>query len=89
MTDRIVQYHSDRYNSEINSDVSMLTEDEKKLIKLSMNKEWTNPKFKLRWFVGQAQITPFAKFRQWLLEIKSKEESIENMEYELAKLELE
>ena len=63
MTDRIVQYHSDRYNSEINSDVSMLTEDEKKLIKLSMNKEWTNPKFKLRWFVGQAQITPFAKFR--------------------------
>jgi hypothetical protein len=67
----------------------MLTEDEKKLIKLSMNKEWTNPKFKLRWFVGQAQITPFAKFRQWLLEIKSKEESIENMEYELAKLELE
>jgi hypothetical protein len=89
MTDRIVQYHSDRYNSEINSDVSMLTEDEKKLIKLSMNKEWTNPKFKLRWFVGQAQITPFAKFRQWLLEIKSKEESIENMEYELAKLDLE
>jgi hypothetical protein len=67
----------------------MLTEDEKKLIKLSMNKEWTNPKFKLRWFVGQAQITPFAKFRQWLLEIKGKEESIENMEYELAKLELE
>ena len=67
----------------------MLTEDEKKLIKLSMNKEWTNPKFKLRWFVGQAQITPFAKFRQWLLEIKSKEESIENMEYELAKLDLE
>jgi hypothetical protein len=89
MTDRIVQYHSDRYNSEINSDVSMLTEDEKQLIKLSMNKEWTNPKFKLRWFVGQAQITPFAKFRQWLLEIKGKEESIENMEYELAKLELE
>jgi hypothetical protein len=89
MTDRIVQYHSDRYNSEINSDVSMLTEDEKKLIRLSMNKEWTNPKFKLRWFVGQAQITPFAKFRQWLLEIKSKEESIENMEYELAKLDLE
>ena len=89
MTDRIVQYHSDRYNSEINSDVSMLTEDDKKLIKLSMNKEWTNPKFKLRWFVGQAQITPFAKFRQWLLEIKSKEESIENMEYELAKLDLE
>lgn len=89
MTDRLVQYHSDRYNSEINSDVSMLTDREKELIKRSLNKEWTNPKFKLRWFVGQAQITPFAKFRQWLLEIKTKEESIENMEYELAKLDLE
>ena len=89
MTDRLVQYHSDRYNSEINSDVSMLTDREKDLIKRSLNKEWTNPKFKLRWFVGQAQITPFAKFRQWLLEIKTKEEAIENMEYELAKLDLE
>lgn len=89
MTDRLVQYHSDRYNSEINSDVSMLSERDKELIKLSLNKEWTNPKFKLRWFVGQAQITPFAKCRQWLLEIKTKEESIENMEYELAKMDLE
>jgi hypothetical protein len=67
----------------------MLNDKEKSLVKLSMNKEWTNPKYKLKWFVGQAQITPFAKFRQWLLEIKSKEESIENMEYELAKLDVE
>lgn len=89
MTDRLLQYHSDRFNSEINSDVSMLSERDKDLIKRSLNKEWTNPKFKLRWFVGQAQITPFAKFRQWLLEIKSKEEAIENMEYELSKHDLE
>lgn len=67
----------------------MLTDREKELVKLSLNKEWTNPKFKLRWFVGQTQITPFAKFRQWLLEIKAKEESIENMEYELAKYDVE
>ena len=50
----------------------MLTDREKDLVKISLNKEWTNPKFKLRWFVGQTQITPFAKFRQWLLEIKAK-----------------
>jgi hypothetical protein len=67
----------------------MLSERDKELIKKSLNKEWTNPKFKLRWFVGQAQITPFAKFRQWLLEIKTKEEAIENMEYELAKHQVE
>lgn len=67
----------------------MLSEQEQSLVKLALNKEWTNPKFKLRWFVGQAQITPFAKFRQWLLEIKAKEEAIENMEYEIAKHEVE
>ena len=89
MTDRRIQYHSERFNSEINTDVSMLSEQEQSLVKLALNKEWTNPKFKLRWFVGQAQITPFAKFRQWLLEIKAKEESIENMEYEIAKHEVE
>jgi hypothetical protein len=89
MPDRIMEYHSDRFNSEINSDVSMLSERDKELIKKSLNKEWTNPKFKLKWFVGQAQITPFAKFRQWLLEIKTKEEAIENMEYELAKHQVE
>jgi hypothetical protein len=89
MTDRLIQYHSDRFNSVIESDVSMLTDREKAVINLAMNKEWTNPKFKLRWFVGQTQITPFAKFRQWLLEIKGKEEAIENQEYEIAKWENE
>lgn len=87
--DRLIQYHSERYHSDINSDVSMLSEESKELVKKALNKEWTNPKYKLRWFVGQAQITPFAKMRQWLLEIKSKEESIENMEYEIAKTEVE
>lgn len=89
MTDRLIQYHSDRFNSKIESDVSMLSDHEKEIISLAMNKEWTNPKFKLRWFVGQTQITPFAKFRQWLLEIKGKEEAIENQEYEIAKWENE
>lgn len=67
----------------------MLSDQDKDLIKKALNKEWTNPKFKLKYFVGQAQITPFAKFRQWLLEIKSKEESIENLEYEIAKHQVE
>lgn len=89
MTDRLKQYNSQRFQSTINTDVSMLDESSKKMIERAMNKEWTNPKYKLRWFVGQQQITPFSKFRQWLLELKSKEESIENMEYEIAKLQVE
>ena len=88
--DRRKQYMSDhRYNSGINTDVSMLSEVEQDAIKYAINKEWTNPKYKLRWFVGQAQITPYSKLRQYLLEIKSKEESIENIEYEIAKYEIE
>lgn len=89
MSDRLIQYHSDRFNSKIESDVSMISENDRNIITLAMNKEWTNPKYKLRWFVGQTQITPFAKFRQWLLEIKGKEEAIENQEYEIAKWENE
>lgn len=85
MTDRLVQYNSHRFQSKIESDVSMLSDTDKALISQCLNKEWTNPKFKLRWFVGQTQITPFAKLRQWLLEIKSREEAIENQEYEIAK----
>ena len=88
--DRRKQYMSDhRYNSSINTDVSMLSEVEQDAIKYAINKEWTNPKYKLRWFVGQAQITPYSKLRQYLLEIKSKEESIENIEYEIAKYDVE
>lgn len=85
MTDRLIQYHSQKYHSDVLSDVSMLSEEDRKIIEYSLNKEWTNPKFKLRWFVGETQITPFSKLRQWLLEIKSREESIENLEYEIAK----
>tara|TARA_B110000858_G_scaffold154769_1_gene176623 strand:- start:4971 stop:5810 length:840 start_codon:yes stop_codon:yes gene_type:complete len=90
MTDRRLQYSENhRFLSVIESDTSMMSDNEKDLITRAMNKEWTNPKYKMRYFVGQAQITPFSKFRQWLLEIKSKEESIENMEYEIAKYEIE
>ena len=90
MTDRRLQYsETHRFQSVIESNTSMMSDDEKDLITKAMNKEWTNPKYKMKYFVGQAQITPFSKFRQWLLEIKSKEESIENMEYEIAKYEIE
>jgi len=87
--DRLIQYSSDRFVSEPKSDISMLSDFDKEVLHKAMNKEWTNPKYKLRYFVGEAQITPYAKMRQWLLEIKSKEESIENLEYEIAKAQVE
>lgn len=91
MSDRIAQYkgQSDEHVSQILSDVSMLSEKEKEILDYSLNKEWCNPKFKMRWFVGETQITPFSKLRQWLLEVKSREEAIEKLEYDIDKWQIE
>ena len=91
MSDRIAQYtgQSNEHPSQILSDTSMLTEKDKALLNYSLNKEWANPKFKMRWFVGETQITPFSKLRQWILEIKSREEAIEKLEYDIAKWQIE
>ena len=90
MTDRLQQYHfSEKYISELNTDVSMLSEKDQEILNYSLNKEWCNPKFKMRWFVGETQITPFSKLRQWLLEIKGREEAIEGLEYDIAKWQIE
>jgi hypothetical protein len=86
--DRLKQYHTDKFNSELISNVEMLSEKDREIVKTALNKTWTNPKFKMKWFVGEIQITPFAKMRQWLLEIGAKEELIDFMEYELKKLEI-
>lgn len=85
MVDRLAQYANTHYLNTLNTDTSDLTEEDKETILFAINKEWTNPKFKMRYFVGQTQITPFAKLRQWLLELRTREESIEHTEYEIAK----
>ena len=88
MVDRLAQYANTHYVNDLNTNTSMLDEADKEMIKYAINKEWTNPKFKMRYFVGQTQITPFAKLRQWLLELRTREESIEHTEYEIAKWEI-
>jgi hypothetical protein len=77
MIDRYQQYKNNSFDSDPVSDTSMLSEKDIDLIKYALNKEWTNPKFKLKWFVGEQQVTPFAKLRQWLLELRSKEEVLD------------
>jgi hypothetical protein len=85
MVDRLAQYANTDYINDLETNTTMLSDSECDLIKLAINKEWTNPKFKMRYFVGETQITPFAKLRQWLLELRTKEESIEHTEYEIKK----
>jgi len=91
MIDRIKQYNEIglKPHAAIVSNVSMMTEEDQALVATAINKEWTNPKFKLRWFVGQTQITPFAKLRQWLLEVRTREEAISTIEYENEKFQIE
>lgn len=47
------------------------------------------PEFKAKHFVGNAQITPFAKVRQYLIEIENRQIMLEQNEYEKEKLILE
>jgi hypothetical protein len=54
-----------------------LTPRKKDLLDLAMKTEHGTPLFKIRHFVGDAQITRYAKFKQMLLEIRAREEIIE------------
>jgi len=47
------------------------------------------PEFKIKNFVGNAQITPYAKLKQYLTELSGRQSAVENMEYEHKKLELQ
>lgn len=63
-----------------------LSENQKELIAYSLSRDWAMPEFKAKHFVGQAQITPYAIIKQYLLELNAREGAIENLEYETKKL---
>jgi hypothetical protein len=69
--------------------VKYLTEDQKKLVAHSLNLCFLNPKFKMKHFVTNGQMTPYSTIRQYLLELKAMEEATETFEYMLKKMELE
>lgn len=73
------------FKTELITDTSMLSEKEKDLILFASNQEWGTPAFKLRHFVGDAQITPYAKMRQFIVELRGREEMVEQMEVDVAK----
>lgn len=51
--------------------------------------EHSQSEFKTRHFVGDAQITPYQKYKQFLLELRTREEVIESMVVQLEKKEAE
>jgi|TARA_B110000259_G_C13988925_1_gene391622 hypothetical protein len=87
--DRQKQYFGDAPKMPLVTDVTQLSEKDKDILSSAYNKQWSNPKFKIKWFVGQTQITPFAKLRQWMLELRSREETLQQVLYDNSKWEVE
>jgi|TARA_Y100000034_G_C6795841_1_gene356686 hypothetical protein len=64
-------------------------EVDRELIDFSLSRTWETPEYKLKYFVGGAQLTPYMKFKQFLMELKTREESCEELEYNYKKVKLE
>jgi hypothetical protein len=62
---------------------------DEKLMQISENMSFALPKYKAYNFVGGAQITPYARLKQWLLELRGREDAVEHLEYTVKKAELE
>ena len=66
-----------------------LNEVDRKLLDIAEDISFSLPKFKADNFVGGAQITPYAKLKQWLIELRQREDIVEHLEYLFRKKEIE
>lgn len=66
-----------------------MSKTNEELIELAKKRSRAMPEFKMEHFVGNAQLTPYAKYRQFLLEIDSRKGTLDTLEYDLAKVKLE
>jgi len=67
----------------------LLSSEQKAIVEKAMNITFVNPKFKMEHFVTSGQITPYSALKQWVLELKGHEETTENYEHTIRKLDLE
>lgn len=61
------------------SDRTQLTPKQEKILVNAVAYDHDTSRFKIRHFMGDAQITPYQKFKQFLLEMRTREEVIENL----------
>lgn len=66
-----------------------LSQEQKDLIEKSNNRNLVMPEFKVKNFVGNAQITPYAKLKQYIIELNGRQMAVETMMFEVRKMELE
>ena len=84
------KYENKDWVTPINTKYQEKLDDEgRDIVQFCLDKVVHNPKYKMRFFQGEDQLTPFHKLRQFLLELKTLEESIEEFEWTEKKLTLE
>ena len=76
-------------NNFYNRKENFQTEEDLKFLEISEDISFALPKYKAENFVGGAQITPYAKLKQWLLELRGREDAVELLEYKVQKQELQ
>lgn len=97
MSTEIQQHQENKFITYANSELStnlltntgLLSQEQKDTVAFAVNKAWINPKFKMKYFQAEEQLTPFHKLRQLMLELRAQEESIEQVEYVVEKLSTE
>ncbi len=83
---RFQDYQRPDLYTEVHTNTDLLTDEQKEIISFAVNKAWINPKFKMKYFQAEDQLTPFHKLRQLMLELRACEESIEGVEFVIKKL---
>lgn len=86
---RFADYQMEELKTDLSTKTDLLTDDERNIVEFAVNKAYINPKFKMKYFQAEDQLTPFHKLRQLMLELRATEESIEGVEYVIKKLPLE
>lgn len=87
-----VDLASDQFRYTANNlatNTKFVNEAQRQLIATALSQKWTVPEFKVKNFIGNAQITPYAKLKQYLLELNTREGAVEGMEYEVQKIAFE
>lgn len=70
--------------AQINTKQYDLTGRQKELVDFALMFDHGQSEFKTRYFVGNAQITPYQKYKQYLLELRAREEAIEKIIIDIA-----
>lgn len=61
---------------------------DQELIDFSLTKSNATPRFKLKYFVGAAQLTPYGTLKQWFMELRARQETIDSINLKYKKCQL-